>query len=243
DAVRPTLTVPGVRTEVGGPIAFRSVADQMTKRDVTRGELLAMPVVLVLLILVFGGLVAAGVPLLIGVLAILGALTATRILTTVTDVSTFAANTITLLGLGMAIDYSLFVVSRFREELSAGHDIRKAIARTMATAGRTVMVSGLTIALALSSLLIFPQVFLRSMALGGMAAVLIATISALTVLPALLAILGPRINALRVPLPWRSRHGTPPRAGAGPADPARVGWAWLAHRVMRRPVWCLAIVL
>jgi RND superfamily putative drug exporter len=217
-------------------------------------------VLLVLLVLIFGGLVAASTPLLIGGLAIVGALLVTRLLTLFTDVSIFAINVITLLGLGMAIDYSLFVVSRFREEVAAGHDTPAAIRRTLATAGRTVMVSGLTIALALASLLIFPQVFLRSMGLGGMAAVLVAMIASLTVLPALLAVLGPRIDALRVPLPWRRRpadHPAPAGAGhpartaggdsartgggypasaAGGGSSARGGWARLARSVMRRPV-------
>jgi trehalose monomycolate/heme transporter len=121
DGLRPALDAPGVRTEVGGAVAFQHTTDQLTERDLARGEMFAMPVVLALLILLFGGVVAAGMPLLIGVLAVLGALTTTRVIAGVTDVSTFAVNTITLLGLGMAIDYSLLVVSRFREELRAGY--------------------------------------------------------------------------------------------------------------------------
>jgi RND superfamily putative drug exporter len=229
--VKDHLAAAGVRTQIGGLVAFNATADDMTKKDVSRGEMLAMPVVLVLLVLVFGGLVAASMPLLIGILAILGGLTATRVITTFTDVSTFAANTITLLGLGMAIDYSLFIVSRFREELRAGHQPREAIARTMSTAGRTVLISGLTIALALASLLIFPQAFLRSMGLGGMAAVTVAMLGALTVLPGLLVILGPRINALRIPIPGRRRREARRAAGA-----RRDFWGTLAHSVMRRPV-------
>jgi trehalose monomycolate/heme transporter len=194
-------------------------------------------VLLVLLVVIFGGLVAAATPLLIGGLAILGAFVATRLLTAVTDVSIFAINIITLIGLGMAIDYALFMVSRFREELAAGHDPIGAIERTMATAGRTVLVSGLTITLALASLLIFPQVFLRSMGLGGMAAVLVAMLAALTVLPALLVVLGPRINAWRVPLPRRRRAGsTQWTSRAGGTQWRNGGWARLARSVMRRPV-------
>jgi RND superfamily putative drug exporter len=215
---------PGLTTEVGGNVAFLSQANEQTTKDITRAEQVSLPVLLVLLVVIFGGLVAAVTPLLIGGLAILGGLIATRLLTGVTDMSIFAINIITLVGLGMAIDYALFVVSRFREELTAGRGTTEAIERTMATAGRTVLVSGVTIALALASLLIFPQGFLRSMGLGGMAAVLVAMLAALTVLPALLAVLGPRINAWRVPLPWR-RKG---RDGGG--------WARLARSVMRRPV-------
>jgi RND superfamily putative drug exporter len=227
--LRPDLEAPGVRTEIGGNVPFLVTANTQTTEDITRAETLSLPVLLVLLILIFGGLVAAATPLLIGGLAILGALVAVRLLHLVTDVSVFAVNVITLIGLGMAIDYALFVVSRFREELAAGQDTPAAIARVMNTAGRTVLISGLTIALALASLLIFPQVFLRSMGLGGVAAVLVAMLAALTVLPALLAVLGPRIDALRVPLPgrWRAR---PTGAAAGG------GWARLARSVMRRPV-------
>jgi trehalose monomycolate/heme transporter len=243
-ALRSDLPAPGLTTEVGGNVAFLSQANEQTTKDITRAEQLSLPVLLVLLVVIFGGLVAAATPLLIGGLAIVGGFMATRLLTAVTDVSIFAINIITLVGLGMAIDYALFVVSRFREELAAGRGTTEAIERTMATAGRTVLVSGLTIALALASLLIFPQVFLRSMGLGGMAAVLVAMLAALTVLPALLAVLGPRVNAWRVPLPWRrtdrdggraaDRDG--PRADGGGAAPARGGWARLAGSVMRRPV-------
>ncbi|MER7332472.1 MULTISPECIES: MMPL family transporter [unclassified Micromonospora] len=230
--LRPALTAPGVRTEVGGAVAFQHEANRQTTEDITRAEIFSMPVLLVLLVLIFGGLVAASTPLLIGGLSILGAFVAVRLVNMVTDVSIFAINVITLIGLGMAVDYALFVVSRFREELAAGHDTPAAIRRTMTTAGRTVLVSGLTVALAMASLLIFPQAFLRSMGLGGMAAVLVAMLAALTVLPALLAVLGHRIDALRVPLPWRrgARAGRPASGETGGA------WARIARSVMRRPV-------
>ncbi|MEU4568490.1 MMPL family transporter [Micromonospora sp. NPDC023956] len=223
----PAFATPGVRAETGGTVPFLHVANEQTTEDITKAEILSMPVLLVLLILIFRGLVAALTPLLVGGLAILGAFIAVRLLNMVTEVSIFAINVITLIGLGMAIDYALFVVSRFREELDAGRDVGSAIARTMATAGRTVLVSGVIIALAMSSLLIFPMAFLRSMALGGVAAVLIAMLASLTVLPALLVVLGPRINALRVPLPGR-RRGRPAVAGGA--------WARIARSVMRRPV-------
>jgi trehalose monomycolate/heme transporter len=232
--IESSLDAPGVTTEVGGVVAFQAAADEQVERDLARGEMIAMPIVLVLLVLIFGSVVAAGMPLLIGVVAVLGALTTTRVLTSLTDVSVFAVNTILLLGLGMAIDYSLLMVSRFREELRAGHDPSGAVLRTMATAGRTVFVSGLTIALALASLLIFPQVFLRSMGMGGMAAVLVAMLGALTVLPALLAIVGHRIDALRLPLPGTRRRTRRVDDGA---------WASLARSVMRRPWRYLAAVL
>lgn len=229
--LRPHLTAPGVTTQVGGVIAIDSAASQIAKKDVTRGELIAFPLVLILLLLIFGAPPAAATPLLLGGLAVLGALTATRVISEFTSVSTFAINSITLLGLGMGVDYSLLIVGRFREELTAGHDPRDAVARTMESAGRTVFVSALTVALALASLLIFPEVFLRSMGFGGVAAVLIAMLSALTVLPAILGALGPRINAGMLPLPWL--HGQAlGRASLGETE----AWARLAHSVMRNPV-------
>ena len=240
-AIRPQLSVPGLTTQIGGSVAVDDGIDALTKTDVSRGEMIAMPLVLLLLTLIFGGVVAASMPLLTGILAIFGALTVARAITAVTDVSTFAVNTITLLGLGMAIDYSLLMISRFREELCSGL-ADQAVVRTLASAGRTVLVSGLLVILSLGSLLIFPEVFLRSMALGGMAAVLVAMVSALTVLPAALAMLGHRINALQVPRPWRRRSltGTPGAAG----NTAGAGaWARLAHSVMRRPARYVATVL
>lgn len=241
NSLRPALDAPGLTTDVGGTVALDASADSITKTDIGQGEKIAFPAVLVLLILIFGGLAAAAMPLLIGGLAILGALTATRLIALTTSVSTFAVNTIILLGLGMGIDYSLLVISRFREELAAGHEPREAVARTVATAGRTVAVSALTVALSLASLLIFPEVFLRSMAFGGMAAVLIAMLASLTVLPVMLVILGPRINALRVPLPRPRRaqgaHGAQGTQGGQGA------WAAIAHSVMRRPAVYIVAVL
>ncbi|PZM95085.1 MAG: hypothetical protein DIU79_08255, partial [Actinobacteria bacterium] len=235
--LRPALDAPGLTTRAGGVVPFLHESSEQTVKDITRAELLSMPVLLVLLVVIFGGLVAALLPLLIGGLAILGGFVAVRLLSYVQEISIFAINVITLLGLGMAIDYSLFVLSRFREELAAGHRVDVALRRTLTTAGRTVLVSGLTIALALASLLIFPQVFLRSLALGGISAVLVAMLASLTVLPALLAVLGPRVNAGRIPLPWR-------RSARRPAQTAAEGgWARLARSVMRRPVrYAVAVV-
>jgi uncharacterized membrane protein YdfJ with MMPL/SSD domain len=227
--IEPQLAAAGLRTEVGGLVAFTDQANTQTEQDITRAEIFSLPVLFVLLVLIFRGLVAALSPLIIGGIAILGAFVAVRALTYLTDISVFAINVITLLGLGMAVDYALFVVSRFREELAYGKDVPAAIRTTVATAGRTVVVSGLTIVLALASLLIFPQPFLGGMAIGGMAAVLIAMVAALTVLPAALSLLGHRIDKLRIPLPQRSRPGA--------------GWAKVAHSVMRRPVLYAAGVL
>ncbi len=230
-AITPDLAAPGLHTDIGGVVPFIRDANHQVEADVVRAELLSLPLLLILLVFVFRGLVAAATPLLVGGLAILGAFVATRLLAGVTEVSTFAVNIITMLGLGMAIDYALFVVSRFREELAAGRSTPDAVAVTLATAGRTVLVSGLTVALSLASLLIFPVGFLRSMGWGGMAAVLVAMLAALTALPALLAVLGPRINAVRLG----------PRARA--ATTGQGVWARLAHSVMRRPIGYAAGVL
>ncbi|OLE25995.1 MAG: hypothetical protein AUG44_14370, partial [Actinobacteria bacterium 13_1_20CM_3_71_11] len=225
-AVRdPLVAGAGVRTDLGGVRPFLDDASKRSAADVQRAEELSMPVLLVLLLVIFGSLVAAAWPLVIGAVAILGAFVVTRLLTSVTEVSVFAVNIITLIGLGLSIDYSLFIVSRFREELRAGYEVREAVVRTMRTAGRTVAVSGITVTLALASLLLFPQGFLRSMGYGGMAAVFVAMLASLSLLPAGLAVLGHRINALRIPLPWR-------RGTAGSDGGA---WARLAHSVMRRP--------
>ncbi|GAA2513765.1 MMPL family transporter [Pilimelia columellifera] len=218
----------GVETTAGGVVAFQKQVTERTIDDLFRAEIFSLPVLLLLLLLIFGGLVAASTPLLIGGLAVLGSFVTIRLLTAVIDISIFSINVITLIGMGMAIDYALFMVSRFREEMDAGRDVADAVARTVATAGRTIMVSGLTIALALASLLIFPQPFLKSMGLGGMSAVLVAMLGALTVLPALLAVLGPKINALRAPTPWRRRLTVDRPVTSGV-------WARIAHSVMRRP--------
>ncbi len=218
---------------MGGPVAvFSDVGDQV-ESDIARAETLTMPLVVLLCLVVFGSVVSSFLPALIGGIAIVGSFALLRGFTTVTDVSVFAINVITLLGVGLAIDYALFVVSRFREELATGSSTPDAVAATMATAGRTVAFSGLTVAVSLASLLLFPQVFLRSMGFGGMAAVLVAMVTALTVLPALLAVLGKRVDAGR--MPWRRR------TRVAPADHG--AWARIARVVMRRPVVVLVTVV
>jgi RND superfamily putative drug exporter len=216
---------PGVDVTLGGTAAVNGQIDSQVSSDLARAEALSMPVLLVLLILVFGSAVAAGLPVLIGGMTVVGSFVLLRLLTMVTDVSVFAINIITILGLGLAIDYGLFIVSRFREELTPTTTVPDALARTMSTAGRTVLFSAVTVAVSLSSLMLFPQVFLRSMGYGGVAAIAVAASAALTVLPAVLAVLGHRVNALRVRLP-RRRH-RPDHDGR---------WERFARAVMRRPV-------
>jgi RND superfamily putative drug exporter len=237
------LDAPGLDTKVGGDVAINRDINRQVAKDIGRAEGMSMPVVMILLLIIFGSLAAASLPLTIGVFAILGAFTAVRGITMFTSVSIFTINIITILGLGLAIDYGLFMVSRFREELPRADSVEDAVARTMATAGRTIAVSAVTVAISLASLLIFPQVFLRSMGFGGVAAVLVAMLAALLLLPALLGMLGPRIEALSVRRPLRRLFRRPPPAAARPEAAGSGTWYRIARSVMRRPVlYAVAIV-
>jgi len=233
-AISKDLTrVDGLTARVGGDLGTQTAVNDRVSSDIGRAEGLAMPVLLILLVVIFGSLVAASLPLLVGGMAVLGSFTALRLLTEFTDVSTFAINITTFLGLGLAIDYGLFMVGRFREELARGNSVEDSLAATMSTAGRTVAVSGITVAVSLSGLLLFDQNFLVSMGYGGIATVLVCMIGALTVLPAMLAVLGPRVNALAV---RRRRIASPSGTTASAAAAEGGRWLRLAHSVMRRPV-------
>ncbi|MBG0826411.1 MMPL family transporter [Planomonospora sp. ID67723] len=212
----------GYTVQVGGRIPLLKDLNTQTGLDLQQAEAISMPVLLVLLVLVFGSLVAAGLPLVVGLLAVIGALALLRLLTEVTEVSVFSLNVVTMLGLGLAIDYSLFVLNAFREEMRRGAPVETAVVRTMATAGRTVAFSGLTVATSLCGLLLFPQMFLRSIGLGAAAVVLVAMAAALVVLPALLAVLGPKVDAIRIAPDFGTRRGGT--------------WHAIASSVMRRPV-------
>ncbi|MGW4175599.1 MMPL family transporter [Streptomyces rubiginosohelvolus] len=241
-----------VTVSLGGPVAVQHEMQTIIQEDLLRAELIALPVTLVLLVMVFGSAVAAMLPLAVGIVAILGTNAVLRGLTEFTDVSVFAMNLTTALGLGLAIDYALFIVRRFREELATGADTRTAVGTTLRTAGRTVLFSALTVAVSLSAMLVFPQYFLRSFAYAGIAVVLLAAAAALILLPAALVLLGPRINSLDLRRLLRRRKktataGADPAgaaaggSGAGSADasPGR-GWAWLGALVMRRaPVFAI----
>jgi len=249
DKVRTQLGASGLTTNVGGQWAVFHDVNGTVSRDIARAETISMPIVILLCLVFFGSVASALMPALVGAVAIFGAFALVHAITSVTDVSVFAINVITLLGMGLAIDYGLFVVSRFREELdkSPGTErehVNAAIVVTMATAGRTVLFSGLIVAASLASLAIFPQNFLRSMGYGGVAAVVVAMVAALTLLPALLTVLGPRIEAGR--MPWRrgSRAGAAGRRQAAQADLTHApgAWATLAHSVMRRPVAYLVVI-
>jgi uncharacterized membrane protein YdfJ with MMPL/SSD domain len=233
------LSAPGLQTQLGGNAVIDTDINDRVSADIARAEMISLPILAVLLVVIFGSLASAGLPLAIGITAILGAFTALRGFAMFTDVSIFAVNVVTITGLGLAIDYGLFMVSRFREEIGRQPSVEAALARTMATAGRTVAVSGITVAVSLAGLLIFPQVFLRSMGFGGMSAVLIAMLAALTLLPALLAMLGPKVDALSL-RPWLRRvFRRPVRA---PAADHQGAWYRIAHSVMRRPVLYTVVV-
>ena len=194
----------------GGPLQDREFEDQVAS-DLGRAELLSMPVVLVLLLVVFGGIVAAGLPVLVALVGVAGTLLALFGISSATDVSVYSVNVVTMLGLGLAVDYALLLVSRFREE-RATHDVPTAVEETAASAGRTVVFSGLTVAASLAGLLVFQDPFLRSMAYGGGAVVLIDLLAAITLLPVLLATWGHHIRS-------HATHVQPP-AHPAPADPA-----------------------
>ena len=187
------------KCDLGGYPAISEEINAMVQHDLAQAETLSFPIVFILLVIIFGSLLAAALPLFIGGFAILGAFLILLITTNFADVSVYAINIVTMLGLGLAIDYSLFIVSRFREELvRRDGDVRASLVRTMQTAGRTVIFSGLTVMISLLSLVVFPQMFLKSLGWGGAAAVMIAMIGAVTVLPAILAVMGHRVNSLSV---------------------------------------------
>ncbi|HET6166926.1 MAG TPA: MMPL family transporter [Marmoricola sp.] len=239
DLLVPTLAAKGLQTDIAGPWSVYKGVNETVSKDLARAESYSLPIVLILSLLIFGSLVAAAMPVMVGALSVIGGLAVVRLITNVTEVSVFSINVISLLGMGLAIDYALFVISRFREELAQLPDDdpdapRKAMAVTMRTAGRTVLFSGLTVAAAMSALLVFPQNFLRSLGYGGIAAVVIGVVTALTVLPAVLLLLGRRIDGGR--LPWR--RGRPVSVGSDHG-----AWARLAHAVMRRPVVVGVVVL
>ncbi|MFF8864480.1 MMPL family transporter [Streptomyces sp. NPDC015139] len=215
-----------VRVKVGGIVAVRHEMQSIIKEDLTRAELIALPITLVLLVMVFGSAVAALLPLGIGIVAILGTNAVLRGLTSFTDVSVFALNLTTALGLGLAIDYALFIVRRYREELSTGADPLTAVGTTLRTAGRTVLFSALTVAVSLAAMMVFPQYFLRSFAYAGIAVVLLAAAAALILLPAALVLLGHRVNSLDLRRLFRR--------GRASASADGTAWARAASLVMRR---------
>ncbi|MFE0455975.1 MMPL family transporter [Streptomyces sp. NPDC058914] len=245
-----------VEVKLGGMVAVRHEMQTIIQEDLTRAEIIALPITLVLLVMVFGSAVAALLPLGIGIVAILGTNAVLSGLAAFTDVSIFAMNLTTALGLGLAIDYALFIVRRFREELDGGAQPLTAVATTLRTAGRTVLFSALTVAVSLAAMLLFPQYFLRSFAYAGIAVVLLAAAAALVLLPAALILLGHRVDSLDLRRLFRRRR--PPQesgartsapaapsgkasGAAAPAGEKGTAWARTATLVMRRaPFFALA---
>jgi putative drug exporter of the RND superfamily len=218
-----------------GQVPLNQAFNTTLEKDLQRAEYVALPITLLLLVLIFASILAALLPISVGVLAIVGGVGGTLFLARFTDVSQYAINVVTLIGLGVAIDYSLFIVNRFRDELEQGASREDAIATSMSTAGRAITFSGITVAVGLSAMLFYQGTFLASMGAAGAIVVAVAVVYGLTFLPALLSVMGPRVDRLRLPFMGRRKP-----AGTG-------AWHSMAVWVMRRPwvvlVPALAILL
>ena len=220
--LREQVTSASLEVLSAGALPLNQDFDATAESDLFRAEVVSLPLALMLLVFVFGSLVAAGMPLGVGALAVFGGFVGTLLLARLMDVSIYATNIVTMIGLGVAIDYSLFVVSRFREEVSS-RPVPEALSRTMATAGRAITFSGLTVAIGLLGMLFFDLYGIDSMGVAGTIVVGLSVLYGLTFLPALLAVLGPRVSALRLPFvrpEGRTGHGF---------------WHRLAQAVMSRP--------
>jgi hypothetical protein len=215
----------------GGPKMMSVDSRTQVGKDLALAEGIAVPIILVLLVFAFGSLVAASLPLLIGAATVFGTFAALSGIASATDVSIYSINLTTALSLGLAVDYALLMVSRFREELISGRSVEDAVVRTVQTAGRTIVFSALTVAVALAVLTVFPLFFLRSFAYSGIGVVLIAMVTSVVVLPALLKVLGYRVNAGR--LPWFKK------------TPSAVSpfWRRVASAVTSRPILCALPVI
>ncbi|WP_405134274.1 MMPL family transporter [Nocardia sp. NBC_01388] len=225
--VKDAFAIPGVKVEVAGLQPVAGTLNDTMQADQKRMELIAIPAVAILLFFIFGGVVAAALPLIVGGLTVLGANGIIMALTKVTDVNSFVSGVVSMIGLGLAIDYGLFIVSRFREELAEGYDTKAAVRRTVMTAGRTVMFSATMIVASLGGMLLFPQGFLKSIAYATIATVALAALSSITILPALLAILGPRVDAFG--LKWFNKTKSNEEIEAG-------FWGKLTAWVMKHPL-------
>ena len=214
---------PAVTVSAGGDAAVNIQVTSQVGVSLAIAESIASPLILILLLFAFGSVVAALLPLVVGGIAILGAFAELSILGSVTDISVYSISLTTQLGLGLGIDYALLMVGRFREQLAAGDDVPTAVARTTATAGRTILFSATTVAVALTALLVFPQYFLRSFAYAGIGVALVAALVTVFVMPALLALLGRRVNGGRLPWAVSGRGGT------------SQFWERIAGAVTRRP--------
>jgi RND superfamily putative drug exporter len=218
------VEVDGIKVALAGGPSFYADIQIVSETDLQRSELISLPLAAIVLLLVFGSAVAAGLPLAVGGATVLVALAAIFGIAQATRMSIFVLNLTTLLGLGLGVDYSLLLVSRFREELGRGAKLGDAVQRTVATAGRAVFFSGVTVMLGLAGLALFDFAILRSIGIAGAITVAIAVASSVTLMPAILSLLGPRVNRLAIR-----------RLGSGKVN-ERGPWARLARAVMRRPV-------
>jgi RND superfamily putative drug exporter len=215
--------VGNLRIYVGGFSTFNNAINERISSDLKFAEAISIPLTFLFLLFVFGGLIASAMPVVVAISAILGAFVILYLISLATGVSIFALNLVTGLGMGLGIDYSLLMVNRFREELKSGKSVEEAVAQTVKTAGRTVFFSGITVMISLAALMFFPQMFLKSFGYGGVAVVAIAIVGALIPLPAILALLGTKIDKFVV----RKSAITPKEDGR---------WAHTARFVMKRPV-------
>jgi RND superfamily putative drug exporter len=231
--MRGELPTTPLNVHLGGPAVADYEINQEVQQDLPKLGAVSLPMLGILLIVIFRSLVAALLPLIIGAISVLGAFSVTRLLSHSIDISVFAANIISLLGLGLAIDYSLLLVSRFRDELDAGRDVPTATSIAVSTAGQSIFLSGTTVAFSLLGLLAFPEMFLRSMGIGGAIAVFVAITASLTVLPALLSVLGPNVNKLAIPFLFRK---TSDEHSAG-------AWRRIGQFVVRWPALVILVTL
>ncbi|HXY72554.1 MAG TPA: MMPL family transporter [Actinomycetota bacterium] len=225
----------GFKVETGGASAFYNRFNDISKEGLAKAEEASFPITLAVLLLAFATVVAAGLPLLLAIVSLVVTLGALYFLAGITNMSVYVTNTASVIGIGVGIDYALFVVTRFREELRRGRSVADAIPLTLATSGRAVTLSGLTVIIALFGMFLVNVQAFRSMAIGSMSVVAVAVLGALTLIPALLRLLGHRVNALKIP--WLSRQASP---GTG-------FWHQWAMAVMRRPwtytIACLVVLL
>ncbi|MDY6998612.1 MAG: MMPL family transporter [Actinomycetota bacterium] len=218
----------GLEVRAGGSAMVYSQINSQTQRDVLVMEAIAVPLSFLVLVWVFKGLLAAALPVAVGALAIVGSMSVLRLIAVGTDVSIFALNLTTALGLALAIDYTLLIISRYRDEVAAGAERDQALIVTMATAGRTVLFSALTVALSMAAMVLFPMYFLKSFAYAGVATVALCALAAILVTPAAIALLGERLDALDVRRLVRRRPE--------PADPQQRFWYRSTKFVTRRAV-------
>lgn len=225
----------GVTVRAGGAAMQYAQINKQNQDDLLVMEMIALPLSFLVLIWVFGGLLAAGLPMALGALAVVGSMTVLRFITFTTEVSIFALNLSTALGLALAIDYTLLIVSRYRDELAEGRDRDEALVRTMTTSGRTVLFSAVTVALSMSATVAFPMYFLKSFAYAGVATVAFVAAASIVITPAAIALLGPRLDALNVRRLLRRallRNTKSPEPGHRPVE--QLFWYRSSKFVMRR---------